>query len=161
MLTGDRQKLYQQLKQSLLQQQRQLDQQRDQLNKEASSPSVNVYTNKVQPTSQPNLSTYKPVNSHQQSQNNNKKQSVNKNQQQQQQQQQSALRTKDDALQKQLHDQFLVQLLQRQDLLRQLKLAVAKSVTPTDEDQIEPLVLPNNATEVYLANGKRLQVKDY
>ena len=65
-------------------------------------------------------------------------------------------------LQEQLQKQFQLQLLQRQDLLRQLKLAVSNAATPTNEDQIAPgpVVISggNSSAQLYLANGQKIQV---
>jgi hypothetical protein len=65
-------------------------------------------------------------------------------------------------LQEQLQKQFQLQLLQRQDLLRQLKLAVSNSATPTKEDQIVPgpiaISAGNTSAPLYLANGQKIQV---
>ncbi|KAJ4449486.1 hypothetical protein ANN_00885 [Periplaneta americana] len=65
-------------------------------------------------------------------------------------------------LQEQLQKQFQLQLLQRQDLLRQLKLAVANAATPTNEDQIVPAPVAisggNNSAPLFLANGQKIQV---
>lgn len=65
-------------------------------------------------------------------------------------------------LQEQLQKQFQLQLLQRQDLLRQLKLAVSNAATPTNEDQIAPgpVVISggNSSAQLFLANGQKIQV---
>ncbi|XP_023722309.1 uncharacterized protein LOC111872525 isoform X2 [Cryptotermes secundus] len=65
-------------------------------------------------------------------------------------------------LQDQLQKQFQLQLLQRQDLLRQLKLAVSKAATPTNEDQIAPGPIAvsggNTSAQLFLANGQKIQV---
>jgi hypothetical protein len=65
-------------------------------------------------------------------------------------------------LQEQLQKQFQLQLLQRQDLLRQLKLAVSNAATPTNEDQIVPgpiaISKGNTSAQLFLANGQKIQV---
>jgi hypothetical protein len=65
-------------------------------------------------------------------------------------------------LQEQLQKQFQLQLLQRQDLLRQLKLAVSNAATPTNEDQIAPgptaISGVNTSAPLFLANGQKIQV---
>ena len=65
-------------------------------------------------------------------------------------------------LQEQLQKQFQLQLLQRQDLLRQLKLAVSNAATPTNEDQIAPgppvISGGNSSAQLFLANGQKIQV---
>lgn len=65
-------------------------------------------------------------------------------------------------LQEQLQKQFQIQLLQRQDLLRQLKLAVSNAATPTSEDQIAPGPIAisggNSSVPLFLANGQKIQV---
>lgn len=65
-------------------------------------------------------------------------------------------------LQEQLQKQFQLQLLQRQDLLRQLKLAVSNAATPTNEDQIAPGPVAisggNSSAQLFLANGQKIQV---
>jgi hypothetical protein len=65
-------------------------------------------------------------------------------------------------LQEQLQKQFQLQLLQRQDLLRQLKLAVSNAATPTNEDQIAPGPVTisggNSSAQLFLANGQKIQV---
>ncbi|PSN39826.1 hypothetical protein C0J52_19187, partial [Blattella germanica] len=65
-------------------------------------------------------------------------------------------------LQDQLQNQFQAQLLQRQDLLRQLKLAVSNAATPTNEDQIVPgpitVSAGNSSAPLFLANGQKIQI---
>jgi hypothetical protein len=65
-------------------------------------------------------------------------------------------------LQEQLQKQFQLQLLQRQDLLRQLKLAVSNAATPTNEDQIAPGPIAisggNTSAQLYLASGQKIQI---
>ncbi|XP_021914190.1 mediator of RNA polymerase II transcription subunit 15-like isoform X2 [Zootermopsis nevadensis] len=65
-------------------------------------------------------------------------------------------------LQEQLQKQFQLQLLQRQDLLRQLKLAVSNTATPTNEDQIVPGPIAisggNTSSPLFLANGQKIRV---
>jgi hypothetical protein len=65
-------------------------------------------------------------------------------------------------LQEQLQKQFQLQLLQRQDLLRQLKMAVSNAATPTNEDQIVPgpiaISKGNTSAPLFLASGQKIQV---
>ncbi|KAJ9588447.1 hypothetical protein L9F63_018180, partial [Diploptera punctata] len=53
-------------------------------------------------------------------------------------------------------------LVQRQDLLRQLKLAVANAATPANEDQIVPGPIEisggNSSAPLFLANGQKIQI---